>query len=332
MTAHSGLRTVTIGYDTKAQEEAFLKSLASRNCSGEPFFYTADVQTSSITKSLQDVFNQITKEIKKEVKGDSLIDTIPAEFSMVEGTIQTNDTSLQGVLSEDKKTINWSWNKTVIQKKVFEMSFITVLDISKVPASYTKVNTNGTTIDPSVAAEGSLTFAYLDTKDVSQKISLVSPKLSLNRKTEEIMREVCDLYDLDFELFKDLGSWEKEYTNVKGKFLGAKRYIITDESGKTKTTIAGLPKKSLMTYCEQHNKDPYEVFTNKMLMNIEVSFKNASCYNDVPHSDYINGVKMNELSSVGIFGIDFTMTLNDFYIQQILELKERYRTNESRIY
>ena len=153
-----------------------------------------------------------------------------------------------------------------------------------------------------------------------------------NKKTEQIMREVCDLYKLDFDLFKDLGSWEKEYTNVKGKFLGAKRYIITDEKGKTKTTIAGLPKKSLMTYCEQHNKDPYEVFTNKMLMNIEVSFKNASCYNDVPHSDYINGVKMNELSSVGIFGIDFTMTLNDFYIQQILELKERYKTNESRIY
>lgn len=153
-----------------------------------------------------------------------------------------------------------------------------------------------------------------------------------NRKTENIMKNVCKKYGLDFSIFHDLGSWEKEYTNVKGKFLGAKRYIITDERGETKTTIAGLPKRSLLNYCEKYKKDPYEVFTNKMVMNVEVSYKNASCYNDVTHSDIVEGEKMMELSSVGIFPIEFTMTLNEFYLEEIMKLKRRFAKNESRIY
>ena len=146
------------------------------------------------------------------------------------------------------------------------------------------------------------------------------------------MKNVCKKYGLDFSIFHDLGSWEKEYTNVKGKFLGAKRYIITDERGETKTTIAGLPKRSLLNYCEKYKKDPYEVFTNKMVMNVEVSYKNASCYNDVAHSDIVEGEKMMELSSVGIFPIEFTMTLNEFYLEEIMKLKRRFAKNESRIY
>lgn len=153
-----------------------------------------------------------------------------------------------------------------------------------------------------------------------------------NKKTEKIMKKVCEKYDLDFEIFHDLGSWEKEYTNVIGKFLGAKRYIITNEKGVTTSTIAGLPKKALIEYCEKYNKDIYDVFSHNMIMNVEVAFKNASCYNDIPHSDIIEGVKMIELSSVGIYPIEFTMKLDKFYLMQILNLKERYEKYENRIY
>ena len=153
-----------------------------------------------------------------------------------------------------------------------------------------------------------------------------------NKKIENTMKKVCNMYNLDFSVFHDLGSWEKEFSKVKGKFLGAKRYIITDENGNTKATIAGLPKKSFMEYCKKYNKNPYDVFNDNMMMDIEVSFKNASCYNDLPHYDIVEGEKMMELSSVGIFPIEFTMNVNDYYLNQIEILKRRYEKNESRVY
>lgn len=152
-----------------------------------------------------------------------------------------------------------------------------------------------------------------------------------NEQTQQIMKKVCADYNLDYNLFNDLGSWEKEYSGVMGKFLGAKRYIITNEKGVTSTTIAGLPKKALIEYCEKYNKNIYDVFSHNMIMNVEVAFKNASCYNDEPHTDIIEGVRMNELSSVGIYPIEFTMKLDDFYMKQILQFKERYTNYEDRI-
>lgn len=173
---------------------------------------------------------------------------------------------------------------------------------------------------------------YCDTDSIKYVNSYDDIFINDNKNTEKIMKGVCKKYGLDFEIFHDLGSWEKEYTNVKSKFLGAKRYILTDEKGNIKTTIAGLPKKALLEYCKKNNKNPYDVFTHKMLIDIDVSFKNASCYNDTPHSDIIEGVKMMELSSVGIFPIEFTMKLNEIYLAEILKLKERYSKNENRIY
>lgn len=183
-----------------------------------------------------------------------------------------------------------------------------------------------------IQKDGEYNGIYCDTDSIKFVGDYDNLFIEENKKTENKMKQICDKYDLDFNIFHDLGSWEKEYIKVKGKFLGAKRYIITDEKGVTSTTIAGLPKKSLMDYCEKHNKDPYEVFTNNMLMDMDVSYKQASTYNDVPHTDIINGEKMIELSSVGIFSIDFTMKLNDFYLQEILKLKARYIKNENRIY
>jgi len=167
----------------------------------------------------------------------------------------------------------------------------------------------------------------------------------VNYETREKMKNVCELYDLDYTLFYDLGSFEKEYDGdeVQAKFLGAKRYIIK-HNNEYEVTVAGLPKKAMVEYYNklkiqyeiyQYGKYPldlFDLFTDKMLLDTEVSMKNAVSYNDEPHTNYINGYKCTELSSVGIYPIDFTMKLSEFYVTLISQLQERNENYENRVY
>ena len=165
-----------------------------------------------------------------------------------------------------------------------------------------------------------------------------------NKATRLKMKEVCERYNLDYSLFYDLGSFEKEYggRGVRAKFLGAKRYII-EQDGEYYTTIAGLPKKALAGYVAgrkiqweiyQYGDYPttFSIFTDKMLLSADVSLKNAHTYNDEPHAGTINGVGVFELSSVGIYPIDFTMKLAPYYMTLITMLNERTEHYEDRIY
>ena len=166
----------------------------------------------------------------------------------------------------------------------------------------------------------------------------------VNNNTMQTMQQVCAMYNLDYDLFYDLGSFEKEYEGkeVKAKFLGAKRYIIKDDSG-YHVTIAGLPKKALQKYFDsfkiQHEiyqygsyPDMFDLFEHNMFLEASVSLKNAHTYNDAPHTNDIEGVKCYELSSVGIYPIDFTMKLSDFYLSLIAMQQEGSEQYESRIY
>lgn len=167
---------------------------------------------------------------------------------------------------------------------------------------------------------------------------------TINKYTQKNVKKVCKKLDLPIEYFYDLGSFEKEYggNEVKGKFLGAKRYIISDGK-KDIVTIAGLPKKALNQYVDRINlqrdmfeygerKNVYDYFENNMLMNVDVSLKNAVAYFDSPHEDIIDGVLCAELSSAGIYPIDFTMKLDTFYALLIAQQHERKEHYEDRIY
>ena len=60
-------------------------------------------------------------------------------------------------------------------------------------------------------------------------------------------------------------------------------------------------------------------------MNIPPEFTKKLCaiYNDEPHSDYVNGELMHEESSVALAPVDFTLNIDDEYIEQIAEEIER---------
>lgn len=166
----------------------------------------------------------------------------------------------------------------------------------------------------------------------------------VNQDTAQIMKDVCKRYNLDYNLFYDLGSFEREYhgRKVSAKFLGAKRYIIKDIDG-YHTTIAGLPKKALQKYFDDFKiqweiyrygkyPDMFDIFAHNMFLNASVSLKNAHTYNDAPHTHKIEGVQCTELSSVGIYPIDFTMKLSEFYLALIAMQQERNEQYETRVY
>lgn len=148
------------------------------------------------------------------------------------------------------------------------------------------------------------------------------------------------------ELVEDLGEFDtinKLGNYTKFKTLGAKRYLKTgpakDKAGniyyKTEQTVAGLPKTALLNWSEEHGVDPYDAFTDDMIIE---NCKNGHCYNDDPHQDIISDTQghtevMSEESSCGIFPIDFSMSITGEYINLIAsavceEMRMNYYTRE----
>ncbi len=127
---------------------------------------------------------------------------------------------------------------------------------------------------------------------------------------------------LDINDFIDLGEFDK--LNKKGNYtrfitLGAKRYL-KEYDGETVATIAGLPKTALNEYAEANEQDPFDVFRNGMKI---PDCKRAHKYNDFETSDIIvdqygNVEEMHELASVGIFDIDFSMSLSSSYVNLLM--------------
>jgi hypothetical protein len=152
-----------------------------------------------------------------------------------------------------------------------------------------------------------------------------------NKDISAKIRQACNRLHLPFQYFNDLGTYDVEYIGCeKFKTLGAKRYIYTVD-GKTKVTIAGLPKGTLTEYCEKNHKDIYDVFSDGMLMSAEISAKKTTAYNDDEHTDYVDGVRMTEKSSVGIYDIPFKMTLDKYFAHLIYQQYQEDKRYEKRI-
>ena len=134
----------------------------------------------------------------------------------------------------------------------------------------------------------------------------------------------------DNPIFYDLGTFDYEGTYDKFKTLGAKRYI-SEKDGKIEQTIAGLPKHILYDYCKSNNIDVFDFFTSGMCLDIMFSGKLTTCYNDEAHNEVVDGVMMEELSSVCLYNIPFKMTLDKYYIEMINEVRKEDKYEE-RIY
>lgn len=154
----------------------------------------------------------------------------------------------------------------------------------------------------------------------------------INKEIGEQMKQRILSQNLPFEHFDNLGQFDLEYEHATMKTLGAKRYITTYADGKTKVTVAGLPKKALTNYCAETGADIYDMFDDGLLMSIDIAMKNASCYNDEPTEAIIDGERMQELSSICIFPIPFSLKLDKIYKLMLENIERKEQKYEKRIY
>lgn len=132
----------------------------------------------------------------------------------------------------------------------------------------------------------------------------------------------------EFDIEFGAGSKHGKITNCK--ILGAKRYILTTETGYNLQTIAGLPKQWIFEQVknpisEYYNKNPFDIFTDDMRA---IDCKLTTKYIDEPFNfnvtDYLgHTTEINELSCVSLVNTDFNMSLNPLWAQLIVEEKER---------
>lgn len=143
-----------------------------------------------------------------------------------------------------------------------------------------------------------------------------------NKRMDANVDKLCSRFGYDKKYFKGLGSFDFEYYIRKFKHQGAKRYITNyydkkSHSYKTKITIAGLPKNALLNYSKKVHKSPFDLFEDDMNIPSEFTKKLRAVYVDEPHSDIVNGEVMEELSSVALAPVDFTLKIDDDYIEAI---------------
>lgn len=157
-----------------------------------------------------------------------------------------------------------------------------------------------------------------------------------NAEQIEKNKKICEKYNKNFDLIKELGCWDSEPTYKLFKTIGCKRYIGFDEKNKLSVTIAGVPKGTLEKIVGINPDKDKKYYTNSQkalevmdLLKDGQSFincKTGATYNDNEHSDIINGELMVSKSSVAINNIDFTIKVskeyND-YIKQVIDMYER---------
>lgn len=157
-----------------------------------------------------------------------------------------------------------------------------------------------------------------------------------NAEQIEKNKKLCEKYNKNFELIKELGCWDSEPTYQLFKTIGCKRYIGFDENNKLSVTIAGVPKGTLEKIVGINPDKDKKYYTNSQkalevmdLLKDGQSFSNCktgATYNDNEHSDIINGELMVSKSSVAINNIDFTIKVsNEYndYINQVIDMYER---------
>lgn len=142
---------------------------------------------------------------------------------------------------------------------------------------------------------------------------------NINADIMEINRKICTRLKLDYNLYRDIGTFDNEGTYTQFKTYGAKRYVYT-HNNETTAVIAGLPSAVVDDFIENHGQAAlYDFFENGMLF--ENCGKNAHHYADYSETT-INGEKMIEYGSCYIFPVNFEMRIDSIFLALINERQE----------
>lgn len=200
-----GLTIFTIGYDmentvskskniidtSKYDVLDVLNYIASKDKNGNPLYYHALLEEKKVTQDLKYAFNTMQNDLKQKIEEDaakkivkinkpnSLTDKIPKEFSIMEDTLEFDNTVMNANISSDKRTITWNYLEGKLATNSQKISFIMKLNMDSLSTKYLfnspEINTNGSTIDVNNNSDKSAWITY----ESNKTIELASPKLSL---------------------------------------------------------------------------------------------------------------------------------------------------------
>ena len=134
---------------------------------------------------------------------------------------------------------------------------------------------------------------------------------------------------------KQLGVWDDEGAYDLFKTLGAKRYmvakpkILTLDDGTTydlSITVAGVNKYTAVPYLINNYKNPFEIFTENLVIPKEYTGKLTHTYLDEPQSgiltDYLgNEFEFEEYSSTHLEPAEYSLSITQEYLDYIFMLQ-----------
>lgn len=153
--------------------------------------------------------------------------------------------------------------------------------------------------------------------------------LNYNKDIEEDNARMCDKYGYNMEVFRDLGQYDLETNKHKYerfKTLGAKRYIYT-QGDKFKQTVAGLGKSAMWETWHDIDKCFDEFADN---MEVVESQKMRSIRKVEPIADIIDGELMQANSCLSLVPVEFTLTIQQSYINAIADYMDTLKGKEKR--
>lgn len=174
--------------------------------------------------------------------------------------------------------------------------------------------------------------AYMDTDSIkflntNNGVDIIE---EYNRKQQNKIKKMCTKYNLDYNIFYDLGSFDCEYKEgIKYfKTLGCKRYLhIYEEEGEThyQCTVAGLPKNDYIDRYKPKTGNPLDFmspFTDNLT--IDKTSKLISSYEDNEQSfegkTYYKGQLLFVPSCVTLNDCSFSLSLNEQWVLYLQSL------------
>lgn len=141
-----------------------------------------------------------------------------------------------------------------------------------------------------------------------------------NENIAKLNKGICERFEKDYNIYGDIGFFDKEHTYKRFKTFGAKRYVYVNEKDEFNAVVAGLPKKTTQDWVKEYGVDAFfQKFSPSMTF--EVSGKNAHRYKG--ESTYnVLGENMHELGSCYIYPVTFQMTVEPAFLDIIHIRKE----------
>ena len=183
-------------------------------------------------------------------------------------------------------------------------------------------------------------YIYADTDSIklTNRYKHLNYFETYNKNAETKLKEMCEHYQIDFNRCKPktikgveklIGVWDYEETYRHFKTLGAKRYIVEEDTGEFSITVAGLSKKAVEYIQKESSKqktDIFDFFNNYMYVPTNETHKNTHTYIDTEYICFITDYtgkrkKVMCKSGVHLSPCDFTLSLSDMYLDYLVKSK-----------